>query len=322
MLVLGLAGHAKAAETKPGDAPPPEYYVEPSTPADASAVPATSAEPAPVASAPAMADAPGAPPRRAAPPAGPPGPPPPPPSNAEPGPIYDPPPPGFYPPGGGVFEPPPPPEPHHIAPRTALWLGARFGWFVPFGNAWSRGVEDAAGNVNMQSVPWRDYVGSGPMFELDAGARVSRSYNVFALWERSQLGSGNGDPLGGVGKSSSGDSDFWGVGIRASSDPDHVGLVTELALGYRRARAKYGDSEIQFTDAPFEGRLGIGAEARINRFFSLSPMFTLGVGSFGKVERVGGGSTQSQFSAFDQSDGHAWATFTLGANFDLLGSKR
>jgi hypothetical protein len=325
VLVLGLAGHVEAAEPKPGDAPPPEYYVEPTAPPDASQVAPGSAAPAappPAAPAPTSADAPGAPPRSAAPVSGPPGPPPPPPGNAEAGPIYDPPPPGFYPPGGEVYEPQPPPEPHHIAPRTALWLGARVGLFIPFGSAWARGTEDAAGNLNLQSVPWRDYVGSGPMFELDAGARLSRNYNVFALWERSQLGSGKGDPAAGVGKSSSGDSDFWGVGIRATSDPDHVGLVTELALGYRRARAKYGDSEIQFTDAPFEARLGIGAEARVNRFFSLSPMFTVGVGSFGKVQRSGGGAVQDQMGAFDQDDGHAWASFTLGGSFDLFGSKR
>ena len=222
-----------------------------------------------------------------------------------------------------MFEPPAPPEPRHIAPRTALWLGARVGFFVPFGSAFARGTPDSAGNINLKGVPWTNYVGTGPMFELDAGARLSRNYNVFALWERAQLSSGNGDPDdASLGKSIHGDTDFWGVGVRATSNPDSVGFITELAVGYRRARAKYDGSEIQFTDAPFEARLGLGAEFRVNRFFALTPMFTLGVGSFGKIERASRNGVADQMQQFDQADGHAWATFTLGGNFDVFGSKR
>lgn len=234
--------------------------------------------------------------------------------------VYEPPPPGFYP-GEPVFEPPPPPEPHHIAPRTSLWLGARVGWFIPFGSAWARGTP-LGQNLNLKGVPWRDYVSAGPMFEVDVGARLSRNYNLFALWERAQLGAGRGDPDVGIGKSNSGDSDFWGVGLRATSDPDHTGFVTELAIGYRRARAKYDGAEIQFTDAPFEARLGIGADFRLNRVVTLSPLVTLGVGSFGKVERVSDGSIVRHTGPDDQSDGHAWATFTLGGSFDVVSSRR
>jgi len=304
-------GTAKPAP-KAGDAPPPEYYVEP-----ASAAPdAGRSAPPPVSAAPGAA-----PPNVDAAAPVPPGPPPPAPTDGPT--VYEPPPPGFYP-GEPVFEPPPPPEPHHIAPRTALWLGARVGWFMPFGNAWARGVGDANGNLNLKGVPWRDYVSSGPMFELDLGARLSRNYNLFALWERAQLGDGRGDSAttGLPGHTNGGDTDFWGIGIRASSDPDHVGFVTELALGYRRARAKYDGGELQFTDAPFEARLGVGADIRLNRMVTLSPMFTLGVGSFGKIERVSAGSVADQMGVDDQADGHAWATLSMGGNFDLLGSRK
>ncbi|HEX7451213.1 MAG TPA: hypothetical protein VF294_02970, partial [Polyangiaceae bacterium] len=283
--------------------------VEPSAPAE-SALP----ENAPRAAAP--------PPRSAAPESGPPGPPPPPPSDPSAGQIYEPPPPGFYPPGTPLFEPPPPPEPHHVAPRTSLWLGARAGVFIPFGNAWSRGTRDAADNLNYKGVPWSDYVSSGPMFELDVGARLSRNYNVFALWEHAELGGGSGDVGGNAPKSKSGDTDFWGAGIRATSDPDRIGFITELAVGWRLARAKYDDgSEVQFTQAPFEARLGLGAEFRLNEFVSLSPMFTLGVGSFDKVEHKMGHTIEDQKSGDDFADGHAWATLTFGGNFDVLGSK-
>lgn len=249
-------------------------------------------------------------------PPGPPGPPPAAPVGVD---LYEPPPPGYYE-GEPVYEPPPPPEPHHISPRTALWVGVRAGWFIPFGNAYARGV-DGAGTYG---VAWKDYVSSGPMFEIDVGGRLARNYQVFALWEHARLGSGNGDAgdsgTSAIPKTDHGETDFWGVGLRASSDPDGVGFVTELALGYRRARAVYSGGEVQFTDAPFEARLGIGADIRINELFSLSPLATLGVGSFGTIETVSNGEIRDRTRSLDQNDGHAWATFTLGGHFDLLPS--
>ena len=113
---------AAAPSPKPGATPPPS----------------TTWSPASLAPPPASA-APAAPPPSAGAPPGPPGPPPPPPAGVQ---IYDPAPPGFFP-GELVGEPPPPPEPRHIAPRTALWLGARVGWFIPFGDVWARTTQNA-----------------------------------------------------------------------------------------------------------------------------------------------------------------------------------
>jgi len=215
-------------------------------------------------------------------------------------------------------EPPPPPEPHHLAPRTALVVGVRGGWFLPFGNVWARRTA-----VGVTGVPWTDYSTSGPMLELNAGVRLSRYYTLFALWERAWLRGGKGDSQSAalLGKSEDGDTDFWGLGIRTSTDPDHLGLVTELAIGYRRARAKFenGD-EIQFTNSPFETRLGLGAELRLSREFSISPMATIGFGQFGTVETVSQGEIRD-LTHNAQADAHAWATFTIGGHFDLFGSK-
>ena len=200
---------------------------------------------------------------------------------------------------------------------------------MPFGSLWARCSDCSSTSnnqyVTLKGVPWRDYASAGPMFELDAGARLSRNYTVFALWERAELGSGKGDPSStlGNGRASHGDTDFWGVGVRATSDPDHIGFVTELALGYRRARSKWDDgTELQLTDAPFEARLGVGADVRLNPYVTLSPMFTLGVGSFGKVESVSNHAVTDETGSFDQANGHAWATLTFGGYFDLLASRR
>src|SRR4051812_39891876 len=105
-----------------------------------------------------------------------------PPGSAPPrtGPVYEPPPPA---PNVVVFEPPPPPLPRHLAPRTALWLGARVGWLVPFGSAYAFGVADPYGNVSLPSVPFSDFLRSGPAFEVDAGVRLGRHYNLFGLYQ-------------------------------------------------------------------------------------------------------------------------------------------
>ena len=245
-----------------------------------------------------------------------------PPGNAAPAPppFEPPPPPLSFP------EPPPPPEARHLAPLNSLWLGARVGWFVPFGNVWARaepvGTSDGTGYV-LRGVPWSDYASSGPVVELDAGVRLSRAYTVFGLWERTQLGSGDNES-GPDGKQDGAESDFWAVGLRASSNPDKLAFLTEVAVGYRRARTFFAnDVQYQFTDAPFEARLGLGAELRLNGVTSLSSLLSIGVGGFGSVEKVAAnGNALPLTRDVDEGDGHAWFTFTVGGHFDLFRSRK
>jgi len=201
----------------------------------------------------------------------------------------------------------------------ALWVGARLGWFFPFGNVWADAVVRSDSYL-LEGVPWSEFASSGPVFELDVGARISRSYTVFALWERAQLGSGSNETS--EGRQNGGDSDFWALGLRASSDPDRIGFLTEVAIGYRRARTMFADgTEYQFTEAPFEARLGLGAEFRISRMITLSPLATVGVGAFGNLQRVGANGRVSLLTDdLDQNDGHAWATLMVGGHFDLVPS--
>ena len=239
------------------------------------------------------------------------------------------PPPPFEPPvpGRTAYEPPPPPEAKYLTPRNSLWLGARLGWFLPFGNLWARGVPTASDDGRyfyaLDGVPWSDYASSGPMVELDVGVRLARNYTVFALWERAQTGSGDFEQ-GPDGKQDGGETDFWAIGLRASSNPDRIGFLTEVAIGYRRARTFFENgAEYQFTDAPFEARLGLGAEYRLNRMISLSGLATIGVGGFGLVERVGPNDEATPLSGrFDEGDGHAWLTLSFGGHFDLLPSAK
>ena len=224
-------------------------------------------------------------------------------------------------PGGAApYEPPPPPRVSHLAPRTALWAGVRVGWFVPFGNVWAQARPVSASGVSgyrLDGKPWSDYASSGPLLELDVGVRLSRSYNIFVLWERAQLGSGDDES---IGAQDGAESDFWAIGLRASSNPNKLAFLTEVAVGYRRARTFFENGyEYQFTDAPFEARLGLGAEYRMSRMVSFSSLLTIGVGGFGSAESVSPSGTVVPLTrSLDEADGHAWFTFSVGSHFDLV----
>ena len=248
------------------------------------------------------------------------GPPPPAPSGKATAPA-EPPPPGFGP--DIVYEPPPPPKPHHVAPKTSLWAGARVGWFVPFGNLWGTCTQSAAGQCQLyQGTKWSDYASSGPMFEIDAGARLARNYNLFVLWEHAALGNGKAEPHANGGQNG-GSTDYYAIGARVSSDPDSIGFLTEVDIGYRRFHATWADgSELQLTNAPFEFRIGLGADIRISRTLTLSPMATIDAGGFGTVKRLGkGGVKQAVNPPVDETGGHAAATLQIGGHFDIAGSK-
>jgi hypothetical protein len=273
---------------EPSGAPPEHYYVEPPDP---------NAQPAP------------APAQRQGPP---------------PQVIHEPPPPGY---GYGpqlVWEPPPPPKPRHVAPKYSLWAGARLAWFIPFGNLWATCTVVTTDGfcVQLEGTAWSDYASSGPAFEVDAGARLGRNYNLFLLWERAALGAGGADAVSGAAQQG-GDTDFWALGLRVSSNPDKVGFLTEVAIGYRRFRAVWDDgTELRLTNAPFEARIGLGADIRMSRLFSLSPLLTLGVGSFADAEWLNpDGTTQAATGPLDARAGHGWITLGIGGHMDIAGSE-
>jgi hypothetical protein len=260
----------------PPGQPPPQYYVEPAGPAPRGAQPGAQAGPAP-------------------------------------GAVYEPPPPGYYAP---VYEPPPPPQPRHIAPKYSLWLGARVGWFLPFGDLWAENT----GPNTYEPVSWSSYASSGPMFELDIGARLGRHYNLFFAWERAMLGTGSEAP-DAYGGQKTGETDYYAIGLRVSSDADKVGFLTEINLGYRRFRARWNDgTELHLTEAPLEFRLGLGADIRLGPLFSLSPLVTLGVGSFGAAEwQLPNGDKMDATKPADEGAGHGWVTLQMGGHFDIAG---
>lgn len=272
--------------------------------------------------------------------------PPPPPGRQPPAqggqPTYEPPPPGYgygYGPQQPVYEPPPPPKPRHTAPKYSLWVGGRLGWSIPFGNAWAECSVVTSNGVCVEArgVPWSDFASAGPKFELNLGARLGRYHNLFFVWERTAFGPAS-KPVELSGElfddpdtpqeetytldgQDGAESDYYGLGLRFSSDPDDIGLLLELTIGARRFRTEYSDgTELRLEDGLFEARIGIGADIRLSRLMSLSPIFVFGGGQFGKATFELGDGTELE--AGDVAASHAWVAFEMGMHFDLFPSKK
>ncbi|MCC6217073.1 MAG: hypothetical protein IT376_19600 [Polyangiaceae bacterium] len=204
-----------------------------------------------------------------------------------------------------------------MAPRSSLWIGGRGGWSFPFGSLWAREVEPNF----YEGVPWSDYATSGPTLELDLGVRLARSYVVFGLFEHATLGSGAAvEPT--IGAPSSAESDFGAIGLRFSSDPSRVGFLTEIAIGARRFRARWSNGTALEGTNSLEFRMALGADIRVSRLFSLSPVAMLSGGAFGDVDWVSpNGSSRSALGPRDLDAGHGTASLAVGGHFDLFGSR-
>jgi hypothetical protein len=169
---------------------------------------------------------------------------------------------------------------------------------------------------------WSDFASSGPTIELDVGARLARSYTVFGFWELASLGTG--DTLGGeFGGQNRGVSHHIGAGLRFSTNPDDIGMLVEVGLGYRRFDASWKNgTELAARDGLLNTRIGLGMNIRFSPQFVLSPMAMLGGGSFEKIEwAFADGSKGGAFSELSRAGQHTTASLQVGAHFDWLGSQ-
>ena len=210
------------------------------------------------------------------------------------------------------------------APEYSLWVGAGLGWTLPFGSLWGSCSQlDAYGQcIIVDSVPTHDYIKPGPAAELDLGARLARHYNLYGLWEHSWLGAGSATSAA-RGQPDHGDTDFLALGLRVSTNPNDLGFILDIAVGTRRMRAVWSDgTELQMTEAPFETRLGLGADVRMGERWSLMPMIALGLGSFGKVQWVNPDhSVQRATQPEDVALTHGWVGLQMAAHADIFGTR-
>jgi hypothetical protein len=222
--------------------------------------------------------------------------------------VYEPPTPAY------VYEPLPPPRPPQTAPpRTALWLGVRAGVMIPFGSLWTDGF-----NGFYRQRTFHDYASTGPMFQIDVGARLARHYNVFAMWEHGALGSGDLDDKS-FGGQEWGATNMYGVGVRFSTDPNGIGFLMEIGLGYRQFTAYWNDgTRLSLSDGWLDAHIGLGADIRVSRWLSLSPMIVLGGGSFDTARWSGPHGSSDALGPLDEGGEYGVLSFQLGAHADIL----
>ena len=243
---------------------------------------------------------------------------PPPPPRGRPLPAYAPPAPAPY-----VYEPPPPAPLRHRSPWNSLWVGVRVGAIFPFGNAYDYSYSPYYNN----GESWSGLASGGLAFEPNIGARFARHFVVYGFWEHGWLSTGS-DPswrtgthslaYPAFGDQSSATTDYPGLGFRWSARPDAAGVVVDLGVGYRWFREKWS-SGTELTMGGFgEFRAGIGADIRVNRGFSLSPMLMFSSGSFSEREISLPGQPKSPIPSLGGS--HGAINLTLGGYFDVGGT--
>ncbi len=195
--------------------------------------------------------------------------------------------PGTPPQQGQFFESePPPPTPSDGVRTTALWVGARAALFVPFGNVWYDGFPGAYGTA-YRGRSFANFAAPGPALELDAGIRLARQYNVFALWEHASLGTGDLQSGNFAGGQNRGSTNLFALGVRYSTDPTSVGLLVEFDIGYREFTTSWADdTRLSLSRGWPDARFGIGTDIRLSQTFSVSPMIVLGGGFVHEYLRV------------------------------------
>jgi hypothetical protein len=192
----------------------------------------------------------------------------------------------------------------------------------PFGNAFDLPY---AGYYYEVGDSWDGLASGGLALEGDVGARFARHYIVYGFWEHGWLGKGS-DPswrlgthatdLPPFGAQDSATTDYPGVGFRWSSRPDSVGLVVDLGLGYRWFRERWSSGTKMDLQGFGEFRLGFGADIRINRAFSVSPLFMFSSGSFSDRQITLPGKPQ-QTLGNTYAGSHGTITLTVGGHFDF-----
>jgi hypothetical protein len=207
----------------------------------------------------------------------------------------------------------------HRSPWNSLWVGARFGALFPFGNAYATGYD----YYYEYGQPWDGLATGGLLVEGDAGVRFARNFILYGFWEHAWMGKGSDpswrapDPGHNYGEQTSATTDYPGLGFRWSSRPDSVGVVIDLGLGYRWFRERWASGTKMDLSGFGEFRMGLGADVRVTRSVSLTPLVTVSSGSFTNRELTSPGQGRHDI-AYTLSGSHGTWTVSIGGNFDFL----
>jgi hypothetical protein len=221
-----------------------------------------------------------------------------------------------------IYEPPPPAQPWRRSPWNALFVGVKVGALFPFGMAFATYQY----GYYEYGESWNGLAAGGPSLEADVGARLGRQFIVYGFIEHAWMTNGTDstwryptDPTKiPFGDQLSASTDYTGLGFRWSSNPDRVGILFDVGLGYRWFRERWSSGAEMFLHGFGEFRLGAGADIRISRAFSVTPLFSVSSGVFSNREWTIPGQGTSEITG-SMTGGHGTLNFTVGGNFDFFG---
>jgi hypothetical protein len=218
-----------------------------------------------------------------------------------------------------VYELPPPAPPMHRSPYASLFVGARAGALFPFGHAYATGRD----YYSEYGEDWAGLATGGPLLELDVGVRFARHFTLYGFWEHAWMGKGSDPswrapaPGSNFGNQQSATTDYPGLGFRWSSRPSSVGFLIDLGLGYRWFHESWSSGAKMDFEGFGEFRLGLGADIRVTRLFSLTPLMSVSTGSFSDRQvTIPGEGKRDIANTFSGS--HGTLTLSVGGNFDLF----
>lgn len=187
---------------------------------------------------------------------------------------------------------------------NALFAGVRAGAFVPYGGIYA--------DRTLITTPFRDVAGPGAGMELDVGARFWRRFIAYAFFEQAFLGRGNSsawtDPHGGQSAPS---TQALGLGLRWESNLEGLGVLLDVAVGYRWFSARWADMTIVRMGGPGDVRLGLGLNWRAARRFTVAPIVSVSSGAF--TERTLDGQPLGEMAS-----SYGAVTFALALGADVL----
>jgi hypothetical protein len=161
------------------------------------------------------------------------------------------------------------------APSYALWMGTRFGVFIPYGALYTDG--------RFVTTPFDDVATAGPTVQFDVGARFVRHFVGYALLDLASLGRGSSPawtlPHGGQETPS---TQALGIGLRWESNPEGLGVVADVAVAHRWFTARWSDGTTLRMNGSADVRAGLGASWRVTQHLTLAPMMSVFSGVFSR----------------------------------------
>jgi hypothetical protein len=121
-----------------------------------------------------------------------------------------------------------------------------------------------------------NFVRPGLAAQVDVGARLAYRYIPYVTFEQGFVGAGRRFD----GTSTSASTYFGGLGFRyLAGDVHSVSFAGDISLGFREIQLSSGQQTWRAWDWELI-RLGFGADIRLNRHVTLTPMLTLSGGTF------------------------------------------